>query len=44
MRVEYSASIQEPSNTMTNTLYYGDNLDVLRRYVADESVDLVDLV
>lgn len=26
---------------MTNALYYGDNLDVLRRYVADESVDLV---
>ena len=24
-----------------NTLYYRDNLDVLRRYVADESVDLV---
>lgn len=24
-----------------NELYYGDNLDVLRRYVADESVDLV---
>jgi site-specific DNA-methyltransferase (adenine-specific) len=24
-----------------NVLYYGDNLDVLRRYVADESVDLV---
>lgn len=24
-----------------NRLYYGDNLDVLRRYVADESVDLV---
>lgn len=24
-----------------NTLYYGDNLDVLRRYVVDESVDLV---
>jgi adenine specific DNA methylase Mod len=24
-----------------NLLYYGDNLDVLRRYVADESVDLV---
>jgi site-specific DNA-methyltransferase (adenine-specific) len=24
-----------------NTLYYGDNLDVLQRYVADESVDLV---
>lgn len=26
---------------LTNKLYYGDNLDVLRRYVADESVDLV---
>jgi len=24
-----------------NQLYYGDNLDVLRRYVTDESVDLV---
>jgi DNA modification methylase len=24
-----------------NTLYYGDNLEILRRYVADESVDLV---
>ena len=23
------------------TLYYGDNLDILRRYVKDESVDLV---
>ena len=26
---------------MTNTLYYGDNLDILRRYVKDETVDLV---
>jgi len=24
-----------------NTLYYGDNLDVLRRHVKDETVDLV---
>ena len=24
-----------------NTLYYGDNLDVLRRYVEDESIDLI---
>jgi DNA modification methylase len=24
-----------------NTLYYGDNLDVLRRYISDESIDLV---
>jgi DNA modification methylase len=26
---------------VTNTLYYGDNLDVLRQHIADESVDLV---
>ncbi len=25
----------------TNALFYGDNLDVLRRYVKDQSVDLV---
>jgi site-specific DNA-methyltransferase (adenine-specific) len=25
----------------TNALYYGDNLEILRRYVPDESVDLV---
>ena len=24
-----------------NTLYYGDNLDVLRKYVKDETVDLI---
>lgn len=24
-----------------NTLYYGDNLDILRRYVKDESIDLI---
>lgn len=26
---------------MLNTLYYGDNLDVLRRHIEDHSVDLV---
>lgn len=26
---------------MKNTLYYGDNLEILRRYIKDESVDLV---
>jgi site-specific DNA-methyltransferase (adenine-specific) len=26
---------------MENTLYYGDNLDILKRYIKDESVDLV---
>ena len=30
----------KPSAHM-GTLYYGDNLDILTRYVADESVDLV---
>jgi site-specific DNA-methyltransferase (adenine-specific) len=24
-----------------NTLYYGDNLDILREHIADESVDLI---
>lgn len=27
----------------TNTLYYGDNLDVLRRHIKDETVELVSL-
>ena len=26
---------------ITNKLYYGDNLDILRRYIPDESVDLI---
>ena len=26
---------------MNNTLYFGDNLDILREHVADESVDLI---
>jgi site-specific DNA-methyltransferase (adenine-specific) len=26
---------------MGNVLYYGDNLDILRRHVKDESVDLI---
>jgi len=26
---------------MTNTLYYGDNLDILRKYIPEESVDLI---
>ncbi len=24
-----------------NTLFYGDKLDILRQYIADESVDLI---
>lgn len=26
---------------MSNTLFYGDNLDVMRRYLTDESIDLI---
>jgi 16S rRNA G966 N2-methylase RsmD len=26
---------------MGHVLYYGDNLDILRRYIKDESVDLI---
>ncbi|MDZ4180412.1 MAG: DNA methyltransferase [Coriobacteriia bacterium] len=29
------------SDEITNRLYYGDNLDILRRYIPDASVDLV---
>lgn len=25
---------------MTNSLFYGDNLDVMRKYLKDETVDL----
>lgn len=34
-------STSSPSAANINTLYYGDNLDILRRYGADESVDLI---
>ncbi len=30
-----------PTTPAVNTLFYGDNLDILREYIADESVDLV---
>jgi len=26
---------------MENTLYYGDNLEILREYIKDESIDLI---
>jgi len=29
------------SDTFENTLYYGDNLQILREYIPDESVDLI---
>ena len=30
-----------PREITDNTLFYGDNLPILREYLADESVDLV---
>lgn len=29
------------SELKTNVLYYGDNLEILGKYIPDESVDLV---
>ena len=31
----------ERGPVMQNTLYYGDNLDILRDHIASESVDLI---
>lgn len=28
---------------MENTLYYGDNLDILREHIGDNSIDLINL-
>jgi site-specific DNA-methyltransferase (adenine-specific) len=33
--------LEDSASGTPNTLYYGDNLDILRRYIADESVDLI---
>lgn len=30
-----------PRPITENTLFYGDNLDILQRYIADESIDLI---
>lgn len=30
-----------PQLITENTLFYGDNLDILRQYIADNSIDLV---
>ena len=32
-----------PRSITTNTLFYGDNLEILREYIADASVGLVSL-
>src|SRR2546423_11933372 len=33
--------MRDAGESETNALYYGDNLDILRRYIPDESVDLI---
>lgn len=30
-----------PTTPTRNTLYYGDNLPILREYIRDETIDLV---
>jgi site-specific DNA-methyltransferase (adenine-specific) len=30
-----------PRPITENTLFYGDNLDILRQYIPDESIDLI---
>ena len=37
----YCPHISSLYPTMTNTFYYGDNLDILRQYAPGESVDLI---
>jgi len=37
----HPVKLAAPLLVQTNVLYYGDNLDILRRYISDESVDLV---
>jgi len=33
--------VPEKEGRMKNRLYYGDNLDILRKYIKDESIDLI---
>ena len=37
----YNGGNDVMTESSKNLLYYGDNLDILRRYVKDETVDLV---
>ncbi len=30
-----------PETIVTNTLFYGDNLEILREYIGEQSIDLV---
>ena len=37
----HSAVVHNTVSMAENALYYGDNLDILRRYIQDETIDLV---
>jgi DNA modification methylase len=39
--IEGKPHFEYEGEKMTNTLYYGDNLEILREYIKDESVDLI---
>ncbi len=41
MKSEMPYGVSIRCDQMKNTLYYGDNLQILREYIADESIDLV---
>jgi adenine specific DNA methylase Mod len=36
-----ASAVDNSGENVANTLYFGDNLDILREYVPDESVDLI---
>src|SRR6059058_1170979 len=40
-QLHLASSLQIHNICEVGTLYYGDNLDILRRYVKDETIDLV---
>ena len=40
-RLQREESLPVPRPITENTLFYGDNLPILREYIPDESVDLV---
>ena len=40
-RKDSAGHLPNSNTAMRNTLYYGDNLDIMREHIADESVDLI---
>ena len=41
MKAKLKAAKASPTHKMPNHLYYGDNLEILRAHIKDESIDLV---